>query len=136
MIMFDHGLPPRPNQIPAADMDIEFQASSVFADRSGQLADALLGGNATFATTYPAEVGGNMNNTDSVPFQNFAPSVSVRENQRLAEIGNGANPHWHQSTDVFLTYSEADFQLGFSVLQTILGTVAQLAGTRVVSPGQ
>jgi hypothetical protein len=134
MIMFDHGLPPGPAQSPTADIDIEFQASSSQAARAQVLAAALQGGNGRHATDYPAEVSNNMSNTDSVPFQNLAPSVSVRENRRLAEIGNGANPHWHQPTDVFTTYSEQDFRLGFNSVQTTLGTVAELAGAQEVVP--
>src|SRR5688572_9544805 len=130
MIMFDHGLPPGPAQSPTADIDIEFQATSSQAARAQVLASALQGGNGRHATDYPAEVSNNMSNTDSVPFQNLAPSVSVRENRRLAEIGNGANPHWHQPTDVFATYSDLDFLLGFNTLQTTLGGVAELAGAQ------
>lgn len=130
MILFDHGQPPGPAQSPAADIDIEFQASSSQAARAQVLAAALLGSNGRHATNYPAEVSNNMSNTDSVPFQNLAPSVSVRENRRLAEIGNGANPHWHQPTDVFTTYSQQDFRLGFNSVQTTLGAVAELAGAQ------
>ena len=70
-----------------------------------------------------------MNYTDSVPFQNYTATVSVRDNQRVAEIGNGSNPHWHQPTDVYAAFSEDDFQLGFNAVQMTLGTVAELAGT-------
>jgi hypothetical protein len=69
-----------------------------------------------------------MNYTDSVPFQNDTASVSVRDNQRVAEIGNGSNPHWHKPTDVYTSFSEDDFRLGFSAVQMTLGTVAELAG--------
>ena len=133
MIMFDHGLPPQSSQSPNADIDVEYRASSVFANESLSLANALLGGNTTHSTTYPAQIGTNMSNTDSVPFQNLTAAVSVRENRRLAEIGNGSNPHWHQPTDVPTTYSIADYQLGFNTLQMTLGTVAELAGVKVLS---
>jgi hypothetical protein len=53
----------------------------------------------------------------------------VRDNQRVAEIGNGSNPHWHQPTDLYTAFSEDDFQLGFNAVQMTLGTVAELAGT-------
>jgi hypothetical protein len=127
-ILFDHGLPPQPEQIPGADVDVEYQASSAFAAASQQLAHALRGGNQRYSTDYPAQVGSNMNYTDSVPFQNHTATVSVRDNQRVAEIGNGSNPHWHQPTDVFAAFSEADFRLGFNAVQMTLGTVAELAG--------
>ena len=128
-ILFDHGLPPQPNQIPNADIDVEYQASTTFALQSQQLANALRTGNQTYSTRYPAQVGSNMNYTDSVPFQNYTATVSVRDNQRVAEIGNGSNPHWHQPTDLYTAFSEDDFQLGFNAVQMTLGTVAELAGT-------
>ncbi len=134
MILFDHGLPPQANQIPGADIDIEYQASSVATSQSLALATTLQGGNMTFSGSYPAEVGSDMSNTDSVPFQNLTAAVSVRENQRIAEIGGGANPHWHQATDVFSTYSEADFMLGFNALRMTLGSVADLVGIKIFTP--
>ena len=127
-ILFDHGLPPQPAQIPSADIDVEYQASSAFAAQSLQLANALRAGNQTYSANYPAQVGSNMNYTDSVPFQNYTAAVSVRDNQRVAEIGNGSNPHWHQPTDVYTAFSEQDFRLGFNAVQMTLGTVAELAG--------
>jgi len=127
-ILFDHGLPPQPDQIPNADVDVEYQASSTYATRSLQLANALRQGNQTYSTDYPAQIGSNMNYTDSVPFQNYTATVSVRDNQRVAEIGNGSNPHWHQPSDVYAAFSEADFRLGFNAVQMTLGTVAELAG--------
>ena len=128
-ILFDHGLPPQPNQIPNADIDVEYQASSTYATQSQQLANALRAGNQTYSVRYPAQVGSNMNYTDSVPFQNYTATVSVRDNQRVAEIGNGSNPHWHQPSDLYTAFSEDDFQLGFNAVQMTLGTVAELAGT-------
>jgi hypothetical protein len=68
----------------------------------------------------------DMSNTDSVPFQDVAPSCSFRENRRRAEIGSGANPNWHQSTDVYATYNDLDFLFGFNIVQTTLGTIAEL----------
>jgi Peptidase family M28 len=127
-ILFDHGLPPQPEQIPTADIDVEYQASSTEAARSLQLAQALRGGNQTYSADYPAQIGANMNYTDSVPFRNHTAAVSVRDNQRVAEIGNGSNPHWHQPTDVYTAFSEADFLLGFNAVQMTLGTIAELAG--------
>ncbi len=118
-ILFDHGLPPQPDQIPGADLDIEYQASSTNATRSLQLATALRTGNQTYSTDYRAQIGSNMN---------YTATVSVRDNQRVAEIGNGSNPHWHQPSDLYTAFSEADFRLGFNAVQMTLGTVAELAG--------
>ena len=128
MLLFDHGVPPTEDQSPQADIDVEYQASSTFAAASEGLAQRLAGGCSSYCADYPAEVGSAMSSTDSVPFEDHTASVSIRENQRLAEIGAGANPHWHQPTDVFETYSERDLQLGFNATQMVVGTVADLAG--------
>jgi len=127
-ILFDHGLPVQKNQIPNADSDIEYQADSTYASQSLVLANLLKAGNEQYAEDYPAEVSGDMCCTDSVPFQDYAPSVSIRENRRRAEIGNGSQPHWHQPTDLFSTFGEADFLFGFNVVQTTVGTICELSG--------
>lgn len=127
MILFDHGLPPGPVQIAAADLDIEYDDNSLFAQASLELAQRLAVGNQQFSTDYPAQIGGDMCCTDSAVFDNYTAAVSVRENQRIAEIGNGSNPHWHQPTDLFTTYSDLDFRLGFNALQMTLGTVWDLS---------
>ena len=69
-----------------------------------------------------------MTNTDSGPFMDIVPSISVRENERGVQIGNGWDPQWHQPTDVFATYSDKDFRLGLNAAQTTLGAVAGLTG--------
>ena len=58
----------------------------------------------------------------------LVPAVSLRENERGAQIGAGWNPHWHQPTDVFSTFSDKDFRLGLNAAQTTLGALGQLAG--------
>lgn len=133
MILFDHGRPPQASQIAAADVDIEYQTSSTLADPSLTLANSLRSGNGRHSVRYPSQVGSNMRNTDSYSFRNLTASVSVRENQRIAEIGNGANPHWHQPTDLYGTYSELDFELGFDAVRMTVGTVAELAGAQLGS---
>jgi hypothetical protein len=35
----------------------------------------------------------------------------VRGNERGAEIGAGSNPHYHQATDRYSTYSDKHFRL-------------------------
>jgi hypothetical protein len=55
-------------------------------------------------------------------------SVSLRENERGTQIGSGWDPHWHQPTDVYATFSDKDFRLGLNAAQTTLAAVAQLAG--------
>jgi hypothetical protein len=57
--------------------------------------------------------------------------VSVRENERGSQIGAGWNPHWHQPTDLYKTFSDADFRLGLNAAQTTLGAVAKLAGATI-----
>lgn len=137
MMMFDHGMPRAdgtlsPNQRPEADVNIEFQSKSKFADASQRLAWILADANEKYATDYPAAVGQHMTNTDSAPFQDLAPSISLRENERGAQIGAGWDPNWHQPTDMFKTYSDDDFRLGLNAAQTTLSAVASLTGAKLV----
>ncbi len=131
MLLFDHGLPPSREQSPTADIDVEYQASSARAQEAAALAALLLAANQSFASDYPAEVGRNMTDTDSRSFQDLVASVSLRENQRTTEISRGSNPHLHRPSDVYSTYSDDDFRLGFNAAQTTLGAVAQLAGVHI-----
>jgi hypothetical protein len=84
-----------------------------------------------FVTHYPAAVGFHMTNTDSTPFMDEVPAISVRENERGMQIGAGWNPHWHQPTDLYSSYSDKDFLLGLNAAQTTLAAVAQLTGAKV-----
>jgi len=131
MMLWDHGNPVTHNQALDADVDIEFQLNSEMADASAQLALTLLNANRMFATHYPAVMSNAMSNTDSGPFQDIVAAVSLRENRRLYETGNRANPHWHQPTDLFVTFSDDDFRLGFNAAQTTLGAIARLVEARV-----
>jgi len=72
-----------------------------------------------------------MTNTDSAPFQDIIPSISVRENERGTQIGAGWDPQWHQPSDVYSFYSDADFRLGLNAAQTTLGAIATLTGARL-----
>jgi hypothetical protein len=133
MMMFDHGMPRpdgtmSPEQRPEADVNIEFQVASKMAAQSQALAWAFEAANEKYATDYPAAVGNHMTNTDSGPFQDLAPAISLREAERGTQIGNGWDPQWHQPTDVFATYSDKDFRLGLNAAQTTLGAVATWAG--------
>ncbi len=131
MMLWDHGNPVQHDQVLDADVDIEFQLASAKAEESARLALELLNANRKFATDYPAVMSNAMSNTDSTPFMDHTAAVSLRENRRLYETGMGANPHWHRPTDLFVTYSDADFRLGFNAAQTTLGAVAKLAGARI-----
>src|SRR5712691_4824785 len=133
MVLFDHGMPRAdgtlsPEQRPEADINIEFQSASKLADQAMKLAFFLRDANEKYATDYPAAVGHHMTNTDSTPFMDLAPAISVRENERGMQIGAGWNPHWHQPTDRYSTYSDKDFRLGLNAAQTTLAAIAQLAG--------
>jgi hypothetical protein len=72
-----------------------------------------------------------MTNTDSTPSMDVVPSISLRENERGREIGAGSDPHWHQPTDRFSTFSDADFRLGLNAAQTTLGGLGRLVGLTV-----
>jgi hypothetical protein len=133
MMMFDHGMPREDGtlsaeQRPEADVNIEFAGTSRMASEAQALAWAFRAANERYATDYPAAVGNRMQNTDSVPFQDEVAAISVRENERGAQIGSGWNPHWHQPTDLYATFSDKDFRLGLNAAQTTLAAIAQLAG--------
>jgi hypothetical protein len=134
MMMFDHGMPRSdgtvsPEQRPEADVNIEFAGTSKMAADAQALAWAFRAANERYATDYPAAVGNRMQSTDSVPFQDDVAAISLRENERGAQIGSGWDPHWHQPTDVFATFGDKDFRLGLNAAQTTLAAVSQLAGT-------
>jgi hypothetical protein len=131
MLLFDHGLPPARAQDVNADIDIEYRNSSGFAAPSRMLAEKWQQSNAVFSSDYPAEIGGDMRGTDSVAFQDHTAAISIRENKR-AELEAGSNPNWHRPTDVYETYSEQDFWLGFNSLQMTVGAVAELAGATLI----
>ena len=133
MMLWDHGMPRadgsvNPEQRPEADVNIEFQSTSKLANESMKLAFLFRDANEKYATDYPAAVGHHMSNTDSTPFMDLVPSISLRENERGMHIGAGWNPHYHQPTDLYSSYSDKDFRLGLNAAQTTLGGVARLAG--------
>lgn len=132
MMLFDHGMrradgSVSPEQRPEADVNIEFQSTSRFADEAMKLAFLFRDANEKYATDYPAAVGSHMTNTDSTAFMDFTPSISLRENERGMHIGAGWDPHWHQPTDRYETFSDADFRLGLNAAQTTLGAIGRLA---------
>ena len=136
MMLFDHGMPGpdgrvSPEQRREADVNIEFAGASQKAAEAQQLAWFFRRANDRYATDYPAAVGDRMSNTDSGSFQDMVAAISLRENERLAHIGTGWNPHWHQPTDVFETFSDADFRLGLNAAQTTLAAISMLAGAKV-----
>ena len=138
MMLFDHGMP-RPDgsvsplQRPEADVNIEFQSTAKQAAAAQQLAWVFYAANEAYASRYPAAVGPHMTHTDSEPFMDLVPAISLRENERGREIGAGWDPHWHQPSDVFATFSDDDFQLGLNAAQTTLGAIGRLSGASIAA---
>jgi Peptidase family M28 len=136
MMMFDHGMPHKDgtvseHQRPEADVNIEFQSQAKMAAPSAELAWAFLAANEKYATDFPAVVGPHMTNTDSDAFKDLAPSISLREMERVSQIGGGWDPTHHQPIDVYSHFSDGDFRLGLNAAQTTLGAVAHLAGAKL-----
>jgi hypothetical protein len=144
MMMFDHGMPvarvdangrtvtaPPLEQRREADVNIEFQSTSRQAEGAQKLAWVFRAANDKYASDFPAAVGPHMTNTDSTPFMDLVPSISLRENERGQQIGAGWNPHWHQPTDLVATFSDKDYLLGLNAAQTTLAAIAKLAGARI-----
>lgn len=136
MMLFDHGMPRpdgtiSPTQRLEADVNIEFQSTAKFAADAQRLAWYFHAANESYATDFPASVGPHMTNTDSAPFQDLVAAISLRENERGKEIGAGWDPHWHQPTDLYATFSDADFRLGLNAAQTTLGAVSVLVGATI-----
>ena len=139
MMLFDHGAPGPDgvvsrDQRREADVNIEFQANSDLADESRDLAFIFKAASDAYATDYPAMVGPHMTNTDSTPFMNVVPSISLRENERGMHVGAGWDPHWHQPTDLYRTFTDDDFRLGLNAAQTTLAAIAQLVDARIAMP--
>jgi hypothetical protein len=152
MMMWDHGMPipkldangkqevdannrpifvsPKEQRL-EADVNIEFQSTAKEAEAAAKLAWLFRAANDKYATDYPAAVGFHMTNTDSTPFMDLIPAISLRENERGMQIGAGWDPNWHQPTDVFKTYSDKDFRLGLNAAQTTLAAIAQLTGASI-----
>jgi len=136
MMMVDHGPPTpdgklAPQQRPEADINIEFASTSKFADEAMKLAFFWRQADEKYATDYPAAVGPHMTNTDSDPFKDLVPALSLRENERGSQIGGNWDPTHHQPTDVLTTFNDKDFMLGLTSAQTTLGAIGQLVGATV-----
>jgi peptidase M28-like protein len=136
MMMWDHGMPRadgslNPEQRPEADVNVEWQNNSKMAEASMKLALFVKLSADKYTTDYPATLGPHMTNTDSTPFMNLVPAISLRENERGMHTGSGWNPTWHQPIDVFTTFSDKDFKLGLNAAQTTLSAIAQLTGATI-----
>ena len=136
MMMVDHGPPTAdgklaPEQRPEADINIEFAITSKFADDAMKMAFFWRAANEKYATHYPAAVGPHMTNTDSDPFKDLVPSLSLRENELGSQIGGNWDPTHHQPIDVLTTFTDKDFMLGLTSAQTTLGAIGQLTKATV-----
>ncbi len=136
MMLWDHGAPRADGSVsmdqrPEADINIEFQSDSELVEQSRQLAFVFKSAADEYNTDYPATVGPHMTNTDSTPFMNETPSISLRENERGAHTGAGWNPTWHTPLDVWTSFDDEDFRLGLNAAQTTLAAIAKLAGASI-----
>lgn len=136
MMLWDHGAPRADGSVsrdqrPEADVNIEFQSASELADDSMRLAFVFKAAADAYNTDYPATVGPHMTNTDSTPFMNIVPSISLRENERGAHTGAGWNPTWHTPLDVWTSFTDKDFRLGLNAGQTTLAAIATLVEVKV-----
>lgn len=136
MMLWDHGAPDAAGNVsrdqrPEADINIEFQSDSDFSEESMKLAFEFKAAADQYNTDYPTTVGPHMTNTDSTPFMNEVPSISLRENERGSHTGAGWNPTWHTPLDVWTTFTDDDFRLGLNAAQTTLSAIARLAGARI-----
>jgi len=136
MMMWDHGMPRadgslNPEQRPEADVNVEWQSTSKMAEGAMKLALFVKLSADKYTTDYPATLGPHMTNTDSGPFMNLVPAISLRENERGMHTGSGWNPTWHQPIDVYTTFSDKDFKLGLNAAQTTLSAIAQLTGATI-----
>ena len=136
MMLWDHGAPGPDGKVSRdqrreADINIEFQSNSYFADASMKLAFRFKAAADAYNTDFPATVGPHMTNTDSTPFMNEVPSISLRENERGAQTGAGWNPTWHTPLDVWTTFNDDDFRLGLNAAQTTLSAIADLTGATI-----
>jgi hypothetical protein len=134
MILYDHGVgTPGINQSPYADLDVEWRAGTTYATSSKTLAQNWRFLNGTYSTQYPANSADYSTNTDDTPFQKYTAAISVRENRRGLS-NEWISPYYHKSTDVYASYSESDFKLGFNAVQATVGMVAELAKAQFISP--
>ena len=136
MMLWDHGAPGPDGKVSRdqrreADINIEFQSNSYFAETSMKLAFQFKAAADAYNTDFPATVGPHMTNTDSTPFMNEVPSISLRENERGSQTGAGWNPTWHTPLDVWTTFNDDDFRLGLNAAQTTLSAIADLTGVEI-----
>ena len=59
------------------------------------------------------------------------PEAHVLCADRPRSIGFGWDPHWHQVTDMYSTFSDKDFKLGLNAAQTTMGALGMLTGVKL-----
>jgi hypothetical protein len=128
MILYDHGVPFQPQQ--ALDANLAANYCS-FCDPRGslELANAVINVKQIVAVDYPCSLGTEMRG-DEINFMNDCPVVLVREG-----IDNHYNPTHHDDSDVYNTFSEADFALGYSGVRRVMGAIASYAKAMVTIAG-
>lgn len=138
MMLYDHGAgSPSSSQSAFADIDVEWRAGTTEEAASRDLALAYRYLTGMFAADYPSTAYNYSTNTDDTPFHPWTASISVRENRRSLTSGGNAewiNPNYHQASDLYGSYSEDDFRLGFNAAQSTLGAVATFAGANIAVP--
>lgn len=131
MILFDHGIPAGPSQTAQADIQVTYQRASTQVDAARELALSFFDFNLSVGREYPVVVGDGMQGTDSWAFRDHTAALGIQENSAAAIATLGANPHWHQSSDVMETYGEADFRMGLHTAKLTLRAVVEIVGVRV-----
>ena len=126
MMLFDHGMPRpdgtmSPDQRPEADVNIEFAMTSKMSEGAQKLAWAFRDGERQVrhrlsGAGRPAHDQHRQRARSRISFRR----ISLREDERGAQIGAGWDPQWHQVTDLYSTYSDKDFRLGLNAAQTTL----------------
>ena len=136
MMLFDHGAP-GPDGVVSRDQRREADVNIEFPVELGPWADESRGPGVPLQgrqrrptpPTTPRRVGPHMSSTGLDAVHERPPRRSACERTSAAcTSGAGWNPHWHQPTDLYVTYTDEDFRLGLNAAQTTLAAIAGLAG--------
>ena len=139
MMLFDHGMPRADGTVskeqrPEADVNIEFQSQAKQAEGAQKLAWALYSANESLRDRLSGgrRAAHDQHRLARPSWISFRRSACARTSA-APQIGAGWDPHWHQPTDVYATFSDADFRLGLNAAQTTLGAVARLTGASLAA---
>jgi len=131
LILYDHGNPAGPVQIPQASIRVNYCPWS-YAESSLYMAQQFIAIDKVIFVGYPAVIpagGGGLGAFDAGQFANYCPVISPEEGG--GDAGYIANPLHHDDADTYETYSEADFALAFSAVQREVGEMAFLTQTTI-----